>query len=187
MMEHNDFLEFLHVIEKMKCNCRHSMTSTGRPESVAEHSFRLVVMAYLLKDEIKEADMGRVLEMCLVHDFGEAITGDIPSFNKTAKDDINELSEVDRFLDTLPEKQSAHIKELFREMSRMETMEAKAFKALDKMEAVIQHNEADLSTWIPLEYSLQQTYGIEEAGNFKYLKTLREKVLEVTKEKIKKA
>ncbi len=34
---------------------------------------------------------------------------------------------------------------------------AELYKALDKMEALIQHNEADISTWLPLEYELQLT------------------------------
>ena len=47
-------------------------------------------------------------------------------------------------------------------MEALETLEAKIYKALDKLEALIQHNEADLSTWIPLEYDLQITYGTKE-------------------------
>jgi putative hydrolase of HD superfamily len=53
------------------------------------------------------------------------------------------------------------------------------------MEAVIQHNEADISTWIPLEYDLQQTYAVENAAEFPYLKELRALLLENTKQKIK--
>ena len=42
---------FLAVAEKLKCNTRHSWTSTGRRASVAEHSWRLALMAYLVRDE----------------------------------------------------------------------------------------------------------------------------------------
>ena len=45
------------------------------------------------------------------------------------------------------------------ELEREETMEAKIVHALDKMETLIQHNEADIATWLPLEYDLQMTYG----------------------------
>ena len=45
------------------------------------------------------------------------------------------------------------------EMEEQRTLEAKIFKALDKMEALISHNEADISTWLPLEYELNLTYG----------------------------
>ncbi len=49
-------------------------------------------------------------------------------------------------------------------MKERKTTEAKLYKALDKMEVVIQHNEADISTWLPLEYDLQLTYGEKETA-----------------------
>ena len=76
---------------------------------------------------------------------------------------------------------------LFAEMDALETQEARLYKALDKMEAVIQHNESDISTWIPLEYDLQQTYAVENAEEFPYLKELRALMLEDTKQKIQLA
>ena len=53
-MDHRKYIEFLSVIEKLKCNTRHSWTSSGRRESVAEHSWRLAVMAMLCADEYPE-------------------------------------------------------------------------------------------------------------------------------------
>ena len=79
-MEVNRYLEILGVFEKLKNNTRHSFTSSGRKESVAEHSHRLAVMAYFVKDEYPDADIGKVILMCLFHDLGEAFTGDVPSF-----------------------------------------------------------------------------------------------------------
>ena len=81
-MEPKEFLAFLGRLEKLKCNTRHSWTSTGRHETVAAHSWRLAVMALLLKNELPGVDMDKVLRMCLLHDIGEAVTGDIPSFEK---------------------------------------------------------------------------------------------------------
>ena len=51
--------------------------------------------------------------------------------------------------------------------------EARIYKALDKMEAIIQHNEADVSTWLPLEYDLNLTYGVPESHAEPYLERLR--------------
>ncbi|HNZ40277.1 MAG TPA: HD domain-containing protein [Clostridia bacterium] len=186
-MKPDDFLQWLHVIEKMKCNFRHSKTSCGREESVAEHSYRLILMAYVLKDTIPDVDMDRVVEMCIVHDIGEAITGDIPSFRKTKEDDKKEMEQVLEFIRQLPEERYQHIKELFSEIEQKKTKEAIVFKALDKMEAVIQHNEADISTWLDIEYELQKTYGTEEAQVCEFLKTLRNQVLKDTEEKIEKS
>ena len=99
----SEFIKFLDIIEKMKCNTRHSWTSSGRHESVAEHSFRLSVMAFILADEFPEYDMEHVLKLCLVHDFGEAVTGDIPSFEKTDADDKNEDIAAKELVSGLPQ------------------------------------------------------------------------------------
>ena len=85
-MKPEELLDILSVAEKLKCNTRHSDTSSGRRESVAEHSWRLALMAMLVGPEFPEADRDRVIRMCLIHDLGEAFTGDIPAFDKTAAD-----------------------------------------------------------------------------------------------------
>lgn len=63
----------------------------------------------------------------------------------------------------LPEKEQKELDGLFEELEAAETTEAKIVHALDKMEALIQHNEADIETWLPLEYKLQMTYGQKES------------------------
>ena len=69
-MDSRAFLGFLKVAERLKCNTRHSYTSSGRHESVAEHSWRLTVMAYFMQDEFPEADIDKVIKMCMFHDMG---------------------------------------------------------------------------------------------------------------------
>ena len=182
-MDSRAFLDFLKVAEKLKCNTRHSYTSSGLHESVAEHSWRLTMMAYFMQDEFPEADIDKVIKMCMFHDMGEAITGDIPAFEKTSADSDHENNVLDELLDTLPEPYRTDLKELFAEMEALETLEAKIYKALDKLEALIQHNEADLSTWIPLEYDLQMTYGTEECSFSEYMKNLRDMVREDSRKK----
>ena len=160
-MEIGRLLDFLKTAEQLKCNTRHSYTSSGRLESVAEHSWRLALMAMLVGDEFPELDMDKVLRMCLIHDMGEAFTGDIPTFEKTNADTRKEDDILLNWVNTLPEDAREEWTALLTEMNAMETQEAKIYKALDKMEAVIQHNESDISTWLPLEYDLQLTYGEE--------------------------
>ena len=175
-MEIRAFLDFLSIAEKLKCNTRHSYTSSGRHESVAEHSWRLVLMAYLVKNEFPDLDIGKVMLMCTVHDLGEAVTGDIPAFEKTEEDSAVEANAVERLLAHLPAQERGELTELFAEMEAQETQEARLYKALDKLEALIQHNEADLSTWLPLEYDLQMTYGTRECAFSEYIKRLRDEV-----------
>ena len=184
-MKPAELLEFLAMAEKLKCNTRHSYTSSGRHESVAEHSFRLALMAYMVSDEVPEIDTDKVIRMCLIHDLGEAITGDIPSFEKTDSDEAAEDSEVSGFVNQLPEYWKKQLGEMYSEMNELKTPEAKLYKALDKLEAVIQHNEADISTWLPLEYELQLTYGTEECSFNEYINSLRDEVRSVSEKKIK--
>ena len=184
-MKPEKVIEFLKITEKLKCNTRHSWTSTGRRESVAEHSFQLMVLAWSVKDEFPDIDMEKVMKMCLFLDFGEAITGDIPSFEKTTKDEKIEEEAVFKALEILPEEQRKELVTLFEEMNDLNTKEAKLYKALDKMEAVIQHNEASLETWLPLEYELQFTYGEKETQEFSYTRELKAYVNKMTEKKIK--
>ena len=163
-MDIGKFLEIMDLAENLKNNPRHSWTSSGRRESVAEHSWRLTLMAYFVRDEFPEADMDKVMKMCVFHDLGEAFTGDIPAFEKTEQDEKTESATIENWLLTLPEPYQEELKALFQEMAALETEEAKICKALDKLEALIQHNEADISTWLPLEYDLQLTYGEKEVG-----------------------
>lgn len=186
-MKTEKVIEFLKITEKLKCNTRHSWTSNGRRESVAEHSFQLMVLAWSVKDEFPDLNMEKVMKMCLFHDFGEAITGDIPSFEKTEKDENIEEEAVFKALEILPEEQRKELIKLFEEMNDLNTKEAKLYKALDKMEAVIQHNEASLETWLPLEYELQFTYGEKETQEFSYTRELKAYVNKMTEKKIKES
>ena len=183
-MEPKELLEILSAAEKLKCNTRHCYTSSGRHESVAEHSWRLALMAMLLAPEFPDADMDRVIRMCLIHDMGEAFTGDIPAFDKTAADAGREDALLMNWVQTLPADSRQEWTALLTEMNALETWEAKIYKALDKLEAVIQHNESDISTWIPLEYDLQLTYGEENVEFSPYLRSLKQVVNDWTKRKI---
>ena len=178
-------IEILSVAEKLKNNTRHSWTSSGRQESVAEHSWRLSMMAYLVKDEFPDADINKVILMCIFHDIGEVFTGDIPAFSKTDSDELDERQKLQQFLDSLPEPYREELFGLFEEMYAQETTESRIFRALDRMEAIIQHNEADISTWLPLEYELNLTYGEKEAEFSEYMKRLKQAANEDTVRKIR--
>lgn len=183
-MKTSTFLEILTVAEKLKCNTRHSWTSNGRHESVAEHSWRIALMALLMRDEFPEIDMDKVIRMCLIHDLGEAFTGDIPTFEKKEEDSEKEDEIFSQWISTFPNPYDEEFTELLKEMNERKTNEAKLYKALDNLEAVIQHNEADISTWIELEYDLQFTYGADKVEFSPYLKELKKEIDKRTTEKI---
>ena len=186
-MEPGKLLETLGVAGRLKEVPRHCVMAGGRRESVAEHCWRAALMAYFLRDEFPEADMDRVIAMCLIHDLGEAFTGDIPAFDKTAADTQKEDAVLDSWVQTLPEPTRGEFTALLGEMNAQQTLEAKLYKALDRLEAVIQHNEADIASWLPLEYDLQLTYGAENVAFSPYLQALRQEINRQTLRKIQKS
>ena len=183
-MKPTELLDILRVAEKLKCNTRHCYTSTGRHESVAEHSWRIALMAMLIAPEFPEADMNKVIRMCLIHDLGEAFTGDIPAFDKNTDHRAEEQRLLNDWVASFPEPAKITFFALLEEMNAMSTDEARLYKALDNLEAVIQHNESDISTWLPLEYELQLTYGSDKVGFSPYLQKLKAELDDWTRRKI---
>ena len=175
-MSPKEYLAVMHCIAGLKERTRHAWMKSGRQESVAEHSWRMALMAYFLREQFPAADLTRVLLMALLHDMGEVFTGDIPTFEKTDADRAREHALRNQWIDALPSPYAAEVRDLFAEMDACETEEARLAKALDRMEAVITHNEGDPATWLPLEYDLQHTYGVEEAAFSHALKELRTEV-----------
>lgn len=186
-MNPRTLLDILHVAERLKDTTRHCFTSGGRHESVAEHSWRMTLMAYLIADEFPDADITKLLKMCLIHDLGECFTGDIPAFSKTDAHRQTEDALLHAWVDTLPEPIRSEWSVLYAEMEARETLEAKLHKALDNMEAVIQHNESDIGTWTENEYDLNLRYGYDKCAFSDYLTTLRDAIRADTEQKIKEA
>ena len=183
-MDQREFIAFFDRIEKLKCNTRHSWTSSGRRESVAEHCWRLAVMVMLCRDEYPGTDAGRAVRMALVHDLGEAVLGDIPSFEKTEGDFGEEDRAVTELFSALPDTYRDELSSLYAEFRAGETAEAKLCRALDNLEAVLQHNEAPIDTWLPLEYSLQLEYGGDTAAFSAWTEGLRRELNKDTLAKI---
>lgn len=186
-MQPRTLLNILTTAERLKDTTRHCYTSRGRHESVAEHSWMMTLMAFLLRSEFPEADMDKVIRMCIIHDLGECFTGDIPTFDKTAAHEEQEEDLLTAWVNTLPQPQRAEMTALYAEMNALQTQEAKIYKAIDKMEAVLQHNLSDIATWIPHEYQLNQTYGADQAAFSPYLTALREEMKKDTLAKIENA
>ena len=186
-MEPRTLLDILTLAERLKDTTRHCYTSGGRRESVAEHSWMLTLMSFLLRSEFPDADMDKVTRMCIIHDLGECFTGDIPTFDKTAAHEAKEEDLLTAWVHTLPQPQRDEMTALYAEMNARETLEAKIYKAIDSMEAVFQHNLSDISTWIPHEYQLNQTYGADQAAFSPYLTQLRRELKADTLRKIEEA
>ena len=186
-MEARKLLDALLIAERLKDATRHCYTAGGRHESVAEHSWMMTLMAFFMRDEFPDADMDKVIRMCIIHDLGEAFTGDIPTFEKTQAHEATVESLLKGWVDALPEPVRSEMQELYREMAQRQTMEARIYKAIDGLEALIQHNISDIKTWIPREYSLNMTYADDKVAFSEYLTAVREAVREDTRKKIGEA
>jgi len=134
-------LDFLRGAEKLKNTIRHCYTSEGRSESVAEHSWRLCLMALVFERELPGVDFARLVKICLVHDLGEAIGGDIPAPVKSGLPDraAEERRDLLELLAPLPEPLREEITDLWDEYEAAETPEARMAKGLDKLETILQH------------------------------------------------
>lgn len=183
-MQPEKMLEFLTAAGKLRVIPRHCYTAPDRRESVADHSWRLVLMAYLCAEEYPGIDLGKLLTFAAIHDLGEAVTGDIPAFVKTEAQEATEDRAIDSLVNTLPEPARSKLSALFDEYEAQSSLEAQLCLALDKMEALHSHNESDISTWLPLEYDLQLTYGAEEAAFSPYTDALRATLNAATRKKI---
>ena len=185
-MKPDELLAILHTAAALKDTTRHCYTAQGRHESVAEHSWRVTLMSYFLRSQFPELDMNKVMAMCLIHDLGECFTGDIPAFDKTAADEAAEEALLSRWVDSLPEPVCTEMRTLYAEMAALQTTEAKIYKALDKMEAIVQHNESAIATWEPQEYALNLTYGVEQSQFSPYMQALREALRQETLRKMER-
>ncbi|PFA63045.1 HAD family hydrolase [Bacillus sp. AFS015802] len=154
-------LELIKLGEKLKSEMRHSWLSNGRQESVAEHTWRVSLMAMLIEPYLTgKVDTAKLLKMIIIHDLVEAEAGDIPAFDtmddsETKKQKLlSERKSIERIRDMLGNALGEEFYELWHEFEEKETYEAKVANALDKLEAQIQHNEADISTWLEVEHRM---------------------------------
>ena len=156
-------LTFLRAAERLKTVNRSGWTSTGMAESVAEHTWRLCLMAMLFYGRAPGVDLARLLKMCLIHDLGEALRGDVPAPAQIEGANKAELERADllQLTDSLPQLLQREILELWDEYEAAASPEAKVAKGLDKLETILQHtqgmNPPDFDYAFNLAYGQQYT------------------------------
>ena len=134
-------IEFLQSASALKDTLRTGRTASGRRESTADHSWRLCLLAVLLADDLEGVDLVRLLQLCVVHDLAEAVTGDVPAPRQAAGDGRKERErEALRQLCTpLPEDLRQRIEALCAEYDDGCSPESVMAKGLDKIETMLQH------------------------------------------------
>jgi putative hydrolases of HD superfamily len=139
--ELDGILEFLRIAERLKGHPRSGRTSTGEPESVAAHSWRLCLMAAVLADRVPGLDRARLMTMCLIHDLGEALRGDTPAPEQSpeAGKAAREREDLQVVMAALPARLKDEFIALWDEYEAAGTPEARFAKGLDKLETILQH------------------------------------------------
>lgn len=154
-------LDVMRLAERLKTELRHSWTSSGRHESVAEHSWQMALLAVLAMPHLEvSVDVARALKMVIVHDLVEAEAGDVPFFDtgeaKRTKA-AREAAAMETIRGLAGPATGGELADLWEDFERRESPEARFASALDHLEVQIQHNAADLGTWEPVEYGLVYT------------------------------
>ncbi|MGM0844716.1 MAG: HD domain-containing protein [Bacillota bacterium] len=191
--EFTKIMEIIKLGEKLKYELRHSWLSNGRRESVAEHTWRVSLMAVLITPKLSvEANMEKLLKMIIIHDLVEADAGDIPAFDTLKSEKIrilkerNEIKAIEKIRDTLGGETGKEFYQLWMEFEEKTSVEAKIANALDKLEAQIQHNESDLSTWLTIEHEMCFNLGRHVEFNHE-LEILKDLIQAEAEEKLLKA
>ena len=185
--ELDGILAFLRAAERLKTVTRSGWTSTGEAESVAEHTWRLCLMAMVLYGRAEDIDLARLLKMCLIHDLGEAIGGDVPAplqapgSPKAGQERADLLSLVE----SLPAGGQREILELWDEYEAASSPEAKLAKGLDKLETILQHTQGRNPD--DFDYAFNLDYGQRYTAADPVLAALRSRLDEVTAQRARDA
>ena len=177
-------ITFLQAAEKLKDTLRSGITAQGRAESTAEHSWRLCLMAMLFDREIGELDRLKLLKLCIVHDLGEAISGDVPATQQVAGDGRarRERADLVTLCAPLPRDLGEEIVALSDEYSAAASPEAVLAKGFDKLETMLQHlvgkNAPDF------DYRFNLGYGVRHTARHPLLEALRGHVDRQTQKRV---
>ena len=174
-------LAFVRGAEPLKDTLRSARTARGRTESTAEHSWRLCLLALALEDEMQGVDLLQLLRLCILHDLGEALTGDVPATRQAEGDDreASERAAIRTLCAALPAEAAARIRALWDEYAAGETPEAAMAKGLDKIETILQHASGQNPP--DFDYAFNLEYGRDRTDRTALLRALREEADTVTR------
>ncbi|WP_420408846.1 HD domain-containing protein [Hoeflea sp.] len=166
-------LTFLDETNRLKDTLRSGHTPQGRRESTAEHTWRLCLLAVLLGNEFERIDLLRLVKICIVHDLGEAISGDVPATEQRTGDDraARERADLITLCTHLPQDLKAEVIGLWDEYAEAKTPEAVIAKGLDKIETMLTHTTGDNPP--DFDYRFNLTYGVEATSRHPLLETVR--------------
>ncbi len=154
--EARERVAFLERAEALKDTFRSGFTAGGRSEDSASHTWRLCLWILVFEDQLAGLDMAKLLKMAVLHDLGEAVSGDIPATEQVGDKTAEERADFVALLGGLDAGLSAGFLALLDEYDGATSNEAKVIKGLDKLETILQHtqgqNPSDFDYGFNLEY-----------------------------------
>ena len=167
-------LAFLREAERLKNVLRSARTSNGRQESTAEHSWRLCLLAMVFERELPGLDFAKLLKICVLHDLGETIHGDIPAIHQTNTPDkaAREREDLLTLLGPLPQPMHDEFLALWDEYDQIASPEVRLVKGLDKLETLLQHNQGANAPDFDYGFNLQ--YGQRHTATHPLLQAIRD-------------
>lgn len=164
-------LDFLRRAEGLKSTLRTTWTRSGRQESSAEHSWRLSLFAMLVSRQYPKLDALKLLKLCIIHDLGETIHGDVPAPLQTSGKGEQEFLDMRDLLRPLPAALQKECILLWEEYEYGETAEARLVKALDKLETLLQHAQGANPSAV--DYNFNLNYGAQFTDLDEFIREIR--------------
>jgi len=177
-------LAFVQAAEQLKRVLRCAYTANGRQESTPEHTWRLCLLAMVLQDGLGPLDFERLLKMCVIHDLGEALHGDVPAIAQSADNNksAQERQDLIELMTPLPAQLQSEFLALWDDYDQAVSPEARVVKALDKLETIIQQNQGQNPP--DFNYAFNLTYGQHYTAANPRLAQLRQLVDAQTQQKL---
>ena len=155
-------IQFLVEIDKVKNIFRQTYLADGkRKENDAEHSWHIALMAFVLKEYVKEPiDVMKVMLMVLIHDLVEIDAGDTYAYDSVGAVDKREREEkaADRIFGLLPKDQRSYFRELWEEFEAYETADAKYAHLLDNFQPILLNDASGGKSWAEHGVKKSQIY-----------------------------
>lgn len=172
-------LDFIEAAGALKDVMRSGFTTAGRAEDTAAHSWRLCLWVLVFEDQLPGIDILQLLKICILHDLGEAISGDIPAPLQQGDKSAEERADLMRLLAPLPADIQDRFAALWDAYDIASTPEAELAKGLDKLETILQHTQGKKPP--DFDHGFNLAYGRNRTGAHPLLRMLRELVDDKTR------
>ncbi len=145
-------LDFIRELDRLKSVRRQTwLMDASRKENSAEHSWHIAVMAMVLGEYAPGdgVDVGRVLQMLLVHDIVEIDAGDTFCYDEVAASGqhAREQAAARRLFGLLPADIGDRFTTLWEEFEARQTPEARLANALDRLQPVLNNYHSQGKSW----------------------------------------